>query len=708
MSIKECVLKKLKSCILKKLSKFLKHKLKFLLLYIDPPIVKSFNTQYPTELSNLSVPCSATPGNPHNHVYYWTRLGEDSFRQNGSYLRLNGISRNESGSYICTAVNFYSTRGEGKDSQTLSVNVQYPPVVSPLPNVTRVEGEHISIWCNVTSGNPPTTAVNWIKPGFWQIGSTLRLNYIRKSQSGTYTCVAENNYNDGRKGANKQSFFLDVLYGPVLTHGQTLRVSEGQSARMTTSVTSNPASNVSWFRDNVLVSTQQSVNGTTSYTITRTECTDTRSFLVVASNGVQSNQSTTVSLYVNCSPRLATGGSSVELSVNSNRYLNGQILVLSYPQPNASLTLPNGAPNTLITLRIVTTATNSFTITLTKSNLQSDDFGTYVLNFANQYGRRTISVNIIPISKPFHATKVLVTCGHGQALVTWQSSYFGYRRQYSLVQYSTDNVKFINGSEITTEYTKEEILQTSVHNLQDSTHYFFRVFTMNTHGFSTSIPINCSTAATQESSSTSVVVGSVLGSLLFLAIGAMVFISYKYISERKASVRSYDALQREKTIADNHSYEPIDFSDQGVSTNEPKDSKKIESKPIKTIASKKEKKTKNLKLERLDDFDKSTVVNNAYGTCVQDMQGVLQKTTRAPKKNVLKSLFHKTPKDIKKMEGSISEALEGADVKESLSSEMNLTETKSGEKLYENTKDLAIPNTKIKPIVFPKPKKGQT
>lgn len=33
-----------------------------------------------------------------------------------------------------------------------------------------------------------------------------------------------------------------------------------------------------------------------------------------------------------------------------------------------------------------------------------------------------------------------------------------------------------------------------------------------------------------ESSSTSVVVGSVLGSLLFLAIGAVVFISYKYLS----------------------------------------------------------------------------------------------------------------------------------------------------------------------------------
>nr|XP_034303699.1 hemicentin-1 isoform X2 [Crassostrea gigas] len=676
-----------------------------------PPSVTSFNTQYPTELSDLSIRCSATAGNPSNHVYYWTRSEDDSFRENNTYLRLNGIRRNESGSYICTAVNFYSTGGEGKDSKTLSVNVQYPPVVSPLPNVKRVEGEHVSILCNVTSGNPSYTTIYWTKSGdsgFRQSGSILRLNYISKSQSGTYSCVAENNYNNGEKGANHQSFFLDVLYGPVLTHGQTLRVSEGQSARMSTSITSNPASNVSWFRDNLLVSSQQSVNGTTSYTITRAECTDTGSFQVVASNGVQSNHSTTVNLYVYCSPRLTTGGSYVELYVGSNRYLNGQISLLSYPQPTASLTLPSGAPNTLVTVRSVTAATNSFTITLTKSNLQSDDFGTYVLSVANQYGRRTISVNIIPISKPFHATKVLVTCGHGQALVTWQSSYFGYRRQYSLVQYSTDNVKFINGSEITTEYTKEEILQTSVHNLQDSTHYFFRVFTMNTHGFSTSIPINCSTAATQESSSTSVVVGSVLGSLLFLAIGAMVFISYKYISERKASVRSYDALQREKTFADNHSYEPYDFSDQGVSTNEPKDSKKIESKPIKTIASKKEKKTKILKLERLDDLKKSTVVNNAYGTCVQDMQGVLQKTSRAPKKNVLKSLFHKTPKDIKKMEGSISEALDGADVKESLSSEMNLTETKSGEKLYDNTKDLAIPNTKIKPIVLPKPKKGQT
>lgn len=96
------------------------------------------------------------------------------------------------------------------------------------------------------------------------------------------------------------------------------------------------------------------------------------------------------------SPRLATGGSSAKVTVGSNRYLNGQISVLSFPQPNSSLIFPSGAPNSPITLRIDATETNLFTITITKTNLQLGDFRTYVLNVANQYGRETIYVSIIP------------------------------------------------------------------------------------------------------------------------------------------------------------------------------------------------------------------------------------------------------------------------------------------------------------------------
>lgn len=88
----------------------------------------------------------------------------------------------------------------------------------------------------------------------------------------------------------------------------------------------------------------------------------------------------------------------MELSVGSNRYLNGQILVLSFPEPNASLTLQNGALNTLITLRIDAKADNLFTIMLIRSNAQPNVFGKYVLDVTNQYGSSKININIIPKS----------------------------------------------------------------------------------------------------------------------------------------------------------------------------------------------------------------------------------------------------------------------------------------------------------------------
>lgn len=106
----------------------------------------------------------------------------------------------------------------------------------------------------------------------------------------------------------------------------------------------------------------------------------------------------------------------------------------------------------------------------------------------------------------------------------------------------------------------------------------------------------------------------------------------------------------------------------------------------------------------------------------------MQKTSKAPKKNVLKSLFHKTPKDIRKMEGSKLEALDGATLKESSSSEPNCSEKKEKEILYVNTTELVCKHdrrkikdskegdpdkenpksTKTKPMVLPKPKTGSS
>lgn len=99
----------------------------------------------------------------------------------------------------------------------------------------------------------------------------------------------------------------------------------------------------------------------------------------------------------------------------------------------------------------------------------------------------------ILIGKPFPAAQIKVNCGHEDAFITWQSSYFGYEQQYSYVQYSTDNIKFVNGSDYIAEDNKQEILQITVSDLQDSSVYYFRVNTFNRYGLSSSMSTNCST-----------------------------------------------------------------------------------------------------------------------------------------------------------------------------------------------------------------------
>lgn len=59
-----------------------------------------------------------------------------------------------------------------------------PPVVSPLPNVKHVVGDHVKITCVVTAGNPSSSTVYWTK---------------------------SRNSGFGQSGTDQQSFLLDVL-----------------------------------------------------------------------------------------------------------------------------------------------------------------------------------------------------------------------------------------------------------------------------------------------------------------------------------------------------------------------------------------------------------------------------------------------------------------------------------------------------------------
>lgn len=97
--------------------------IKYLILKTDPPFVNTLSQIDIIEGENLSVTCTATPGNPSSTTFYWTKVDNVSFRQDGSALQLHNIDRSSSGIYRCIAETIYSNGERGTDSQSMVVNV---------------------------------------------------------------------------------------------------------------------------------------------------------------------------------------------------------------------------------------------------------------------------------------------------------------------------------------------------------------------------------------------------------------------------------------------------------------------------------------------------------------------------------------------------------------------------------------------------------
>ena len=91
--------------------------------FIDPPSVIPLTQKDTIEGQDLLIICRATPGNPITTMFWWIKVNDPVFRQNGSILEFISIQKNRSGTYKCIAENTYSSGWKGTDSQEMVVNV---------------------------------------------------------------------------------------------------------------------------------------------------------------------------------------------------------------------------------------------------------------------------------------------------------------------------------------------------------------------------------------------------------------------------------------------------------------------------------------------------------------------------------------------------------------------------------------------------------
>lgn len=76
-------------------------------------------------------------------------------------------------------------------------------------------------------------------------------------------------------------------------------VNESSKVLIKQEISSNPLSNVSWYRGTELFDMQSYVSTATFYII-QAKCTDTQNFTILASNGIKDNVSVSMELIVNC------------------------------------------------------------------------------------------------------------------------------------------------------------------------------------------------------------------------------------------------------------------------------------------------------------------------------------------------------------------------------------------------------------------------
>lgn len=99
-------------------------------MFIDPPTVDTLSQRDVIEERNISITCTATPGNPIFTTFWWTKVDNPGFIENGATIQLSNIQRNNSGTYRCTAENNYSNGKKETDSQLTVVNVQCRSLMS--------------------------------------------------------------------------------------------------------------------------------------------------------------------------------------------------------------------------------------------------------------------------------------------------------------------------------------------------------------------------------------------------------------------------------------------------------------------------------------------------------------------------------------------------------------------------------------------------
>ncbi|XP_053389575.1 hemicentin-2-like isoform X2 [Mercenaria mercenaria] len=515
------------------------------------PVKRTYRENEGTRLHDITCSTACYP----NCTYKWKKSGTNAVVSNTGVLTLGTLDKYKAATYTCTATN---PRKSGSAATDVIVHVRYGPdtcTISSVSPLTLTEGRSSPTvscesecypscshtWSNVSSNS----AIG--ENGQFQLVKTTRY------QAGNYQCFCKNTATVQYVKNQTAILHIIIQYPPDVTVSLS---TEDITAGNTLSISCDADGVPSVYSYNGLT---QTWNGT-PVPNAHTEVIGTPKYSTLHIPSLQLQDSGTYTCYVNNGVRTADTVSSVTVKVKVLPKILTHVLIFAgrvsglinvslqfYSFPDIEevafkryddQTITNDTAKKYIVSHYETTVRDKFygkevslsgmQGNLVISNLKKEDFGNYTLILKNELGNTITPFIIDAISPPSGAFDITINnIQQNTVRVSWKPGFHGGFAQTFLIQLSTDRTQWRNEETIyggTDE--SEEPMYEVLHNLQESTTYYVRMYAFNSEGNSpfsevhnfTTLPI------TVQDNSAAVTAGAVGGAISAVVVIAVIVV----------------------------------------------------------------------------------------------------------------------------------------------------------------------------------------
>ena len=196
--------------------------------------------------------------NPKPSNVKWTKVGDPNFSYNGHTLRLNQVTAEDSGRYICTAINTLHPSGKEPvqrvGNASIDIFVKHRPGKSFITQAEpfAIDGKRAILTCGANPPGYPEPRYSWWREGphkkIIALGRQFQINPVELSSAGEYFCQSENDLGKGSVG----STVLEVHQAPrVINHlKKNIVQREGQTDfHISCSAIGKPKPMIRWLKD---------------------------------------------------------------------------------------------------------------------------------------------------------------------------------------------------------------------------------------------------------------------------------------------------------------------------------------------------------------------------------------------------------------------------------------------------------------------------